>query len=650
MMRLLEFALPESFTSDKIIFKGESECHIRWLFYCNGKYAISKFWRKYDGMMVGRCQEESLLVKRVFMLVSHLSSLLNSQLTARKVKQVHALIIVSGFWDLEPIFIRRLVSSTRSLSPSFYRYMQSILKHLSKTDNSFCSCTIRSFAQSGQFKEAVTLYVQMQRAGLCPSEYTVSSVLRACARIQHELFGLSIHAQVHKNETCQSVYVQTALLDFYSKVGDVETARKVFDHIDEKNVVSWNSMLAGYLKHGELSSAEQLFNQIPERDTVSWNSMISGYARSGDMDKAYSLFQQIPVKNLASWNAMISGYINCCKLDVAQSFFDKMPERNSVSWITMISGYSKHGDVKSAKKLFNSMPSKDQLSFNSMITCYAHNSQGKEAITLFKEMLQSNLNTKPDKMTLASVISACSQLGDMSFGSWIETYIKRRGIEMDDHLLTAFIDLYAKCGDINKAYQMFNTLGKKDVVAYTAMILGFGVNGKATDTINLFKEMLEAQISPNLITYSGILTAYSHCGLVKEGYECFESMKNHKLGPTADHYAIMVELLGRAGRLDEAYGLIKSMPMDPHGGVWGALLLACKMHNNVELAEVAAQHCFELEPDRTGYSTSLASIYESNGRWDDSKRLRKSVMYEGSHKVPGCSWIESCSTLTRAVT
>lgn len=577
------------------------------------------------------------------MLFSHLSSLLNSQVTVRQGKQVHALIIVNGFLDLESILFQQLVSSTRSLSSSPYQYVQSILKQLLKHDSSFWSCTIRSFAQAGQFKEAVILYLQMQRAGLCPSTHSVSSVLRACARIQHELFGLSIHAQVHKYEISQSVYVQTALLDFYSKVGDVETARKVFDHIDEKNVVSWNSMLAGYLKHGELSSAEQLFDQIPKKDTVSWNSMISGYAKFRDMDKAYLLFQRVPVKNLASWNAIISGYIDCGKIEIAQSLFDQMPERNSVSWITMISGYSKCGDVESAEKLFNSMPCKDQLSFNSMITCYAQNSKGKEAINLFREMLQTNLNTKPDKMTLASVVSACSQLGDSSFSAWIENYIRKHGIEMDDHLATAFVDLYAKCGDITKAYQLFKRLGKKDVVAYTAMILGFGVNSKARDAINLFEEMLESQICPNLITFSGILTAYSHSGLVKEGYECFDLMKKHNLVPTVDHYAIMVELLGRAGRLDEAYGLIKSMPMEPHGGVWGALLLACKMHNNVELGEVAAQHCFELEPDRTGYSSSLASLYESNGRWDDSKRIRKVVKYEGSAKIPGCSWIESCS-------
>ena len=120
-------------------------------------------------------------------------------------------------------------------------------------------------------------------------------------------------------------------------------------------------------------------------------------------------------------------------------------------------------------------------------------------------------------------------------------------------------------------------------------------------------------------------------------------MKNYGLVPSADHYSLMVDLLGRAGKLVEARDLIKSMPMQPHAGVWGSLLSACNLHNNVELREIAAKHCFELEPDTTSYRSLLANIYFSAGRWDDAKRLQTAIhdtaMEKGMAKISGSSWM-----------
>ncbi|CAN1747998.1 Pentatricopeptide repeat-containing protein At4g22760 [Linum perenne] len=338
--------------------------------------------------------------------------------------------------------------------------------------------------------------------------------------------------------------------------------------------------------------------------------MLSGYAKAGSMDQASTMFQQMPEKNYASWNAMISGLVDCGEVETARSYFDKMPNRNSISWITMISGYSK-------------------------------NSRPQEALQLFSQMLKTHGYIQPDKITLVSVISACSQLGDMTFGSWIESYIRNAGIDRDDQLNTALIDLYAKCGNIQKADELFNSLNKKDMVAYSAMISGFGMNGKINEAIKLFEAMEEAQIPPNLATYTGLLSAYCHAGMVEEGYKCFHVMKDHDLAPSVDHYAIMVDLLGRAGRVEEAYEMIKSMPMQPHAGVWGALLLACKVHNNVEYGEIAAKHCFELEPNTTAYYSLLASIYASAGKWADVRSLRKSVNEKQLGSLPGTSWMES---------
>ncbi|CAN1748002.1 Pentatricopeptide repeat-containing protein At4g22760 [Linum perenne] len=486
-------------------------------------------------------------------------------------------MIISRLHYLEPLLIRQILSSVSSYSTILAQYVQGILRSSRNPDAFSWSCTIRYFSQEGQFKDAFCLYVELLRVGLCPSTFALSSTLRACGRISYATAGRSIHAQAYKYGFGGCVYVQTALVDLYSKLGDMDTAQKAFDDTIDKNVVSWNSILSGYLKSGNLDEAKRVFDQIPEKDVVSWNSMLSGYAKAGSMDQASTMFQQMPEKNYASWNAMISGLVDCGEVETARSYFDKMPNRY----------------------------------------------------------------IQPDKITLVSVISACSQLGDMTFGSWIESYIRNAGIDRDDQLNTALIDLYAKCGNIQKADELFNSLNKKDMVAYSAMISGFGMNGKINEAIKLFEAMEEAQIPPNLATYTGLLSAYCHAGMVEEGYKCFHVMKDHDLAPSVDHYAIMVDLLGRAGRVEEAYEMIKSMPMQPHAGVWGALLLACKVHNNVEYGEIAAKHCFELEPNTTAYYSLLASIYASAGKWADVRSLRKSVNEKQLGSLPGTSWMES---------
>ncbi|KAK8613964.1 hypothetical protein V6N13_122345 [Hibiscus sabdariffa] len=574
------------------------------------------------------------------MLPRRVKSFLNNQLTIKQAKQIHAQILISNLNHLQSLLVHQILLSKTNYSAAVFMYVREILYHLRKPDAFSWGCTIRFLSQRGQFREAFSLYVEMQTLGLYPSTHAISSALRACARTEGKTGGISIHAQVHRFGVCSCVFVQTALVDFYAKLGDMDTAKRVFKEMPEKNVVSWNSILSCYLKAGNLGEARRVFDEMPKKDVISWNSILSGYAKTGNMDQTLSFFQQMPEKSFASWNTLISGYVERGEIESARRFFDMMHQRNNITWITMIAGYAKCGDVKSARELFDKMPERDYLAFNAIISCYAQNSQPKEALKLFDEMLKPGTDVRPDGVTLASVISACSQLGELRFGSWIESYINKHGIQMDDHMITALIDLYSKCGNVDKAFNLFNGLSKKDVVSYSAMITGCAINGKADDAIKLFQKMVDAQLQPNLATFTGLLTAYNHAGLVEEGRQCFSSMKDSGVGPSTDHYAIMVDLLGRAGRLEEAYELIKSMPVKPHTGVWGALLRACTVHKNVEFGEIAAQHCFELEPGTDGYYSLLANIYASVGRWDDSRRMRRNMERKKLVRIPGCSWTE----------
>lgn len=574
------------------------------------------------------------------MLASELKILLNNSVNVKQATQIHAHVLINGLRNLESLLVRQITRSEFTCARIVSRYLQRILHHSQYPDGFSWGCAVRFFSQNGHFIEAISHYVEMQKLGLHPSSFAVSSTLRACGRIMCKFGGSYVHGQVYKLGFCRCVYVQTALVDFYSKLGDVGFAQKVFDEMTEKNVVSWNSILSGYVKIGNLVDAQKVFDEMPVKDVISWNSMLTGFANSRDMDQALCLFQQMGEKSLASWNAMISGYVNYEDIKSARNLFDVMPNRNNVSRITLIAGYSKLGEVGSAREIFDKMGKKELLSFNAMIACYSQNSLPNEALELFNQMLQPQTNIQPDGMTFASIISACTQLGNLNYGTWIESYMDKLGIELDDHLATALVDMYAKSGNIERAFKLFNGLKKRDLVAYSAMIFGCGINGKASDAIGLFEKMLNANICPNLVTYAGLLTAYNHAGLVDEGYLCLSSMKEHGLEPLADHYGIMVDMLGRAGRLEEAHELIQSMPVQANAGVWGALLHACRLHKNIELGEIAARNCSKLVTDTTGYRSLLANIYSSVERWDDAKRLRKAMGNKVFAKISGCSWME----------
>ena len=513
--------------------------------------------------------------------------------------------------------------------------------------NSPWTLAIRAAADQGRPRRAVALYLSSLRASHRPCPFALAAVLKSVPRLPaHAALpaAASLHAHLLRLGLLSHPYPHAALAHLYSRLLPAH-APGLLDGAPALRrrhslLVASNSLLASRLRAGDVPAARALFDAMPARDVVSWNSMVAGLAKAGHLDEAIQLFDQMPERNAASWNALVCGFIAQGQLARARELFERMPVRNNVSWITMISGYAKVGDVQAAADLFERMESKDLYAWNAMIACYAQNGCAREALGIFNRMLKPHVWVLPNEKTFSSVISACSQLGDLRFGLWVESFMGSVGVELDDHLRTALVDLYTKSGRMDRAFDLFRCLQTRDLVSYSAMIVGCGMHGKLSEAVGLFKEMSDAKIDPNAVTFVGLLSAYSHAGLIEEARVCFTSMSSkYRINPTVEHYTIMVDLLGRSGKLDEAFQLIMQMPMRPHASVWGALLLACRLHNNVELGEVVASKCFELEPEETGYYILLGNIYAQAKKWEKVKRLRKLMVERGLSKMPGSSWV-----------
>jgi pentatricopeptide repeat protein len=339
------------------------------------------------------------------------------------------------------------------------------------------------------------------------------------------------------------------------------------------------------------------------------NSLIGMYTRCGDLPLARKVFDGMREKDAASWNMLISAHARLGQMRRARSLFDAMPEKTIVSWTALVSGYTAAGDFAGAVEAFRLM----QL-------------EGFE----------------PDDVSVVAVLPACAQLGALELGRWIYAYCDRRGMLRKTYVRNALVEMYAKCGCVDQALQLFRGTPEKDVISWSTVISGLAAHGRAREAVALFAEMDgEGKVSPNGVTFVALLSACSHAGLLDEGLRYFDRMNEaYGVEPGMEHYGCVVDLLGRSGRIQRALDTIGGMPFPADAKIWGSLLSACRSHGDVDTAVAAAERLVELEPGDVGNLVMLANVYAAAGRWVDVASTRKEIRSRSMKKTPGCSMIE----------
>lgn len=292
----------------------------------------------------------------------------------------------------------------------------------------------------------------------------------------------------------------------------------------------------------------------------------------------------------------------------------------------------------SARQVFDVISQRDKVLWTSLLGGYAQNGEPTLALGLFREMVDAAVDL--DGVVMVSLLLVCSQLGWPRHGKSIHGWSIRSFLGLGLSLGNALVDMYVKCGELDYAHRVFHGMPVRDVISWSALILGYGFNGQVDVSLCLFEKMLIEGLKPNSVTFLGVLSACCHTGLVEEAWTFFSIMKDYEVVPELKHYACMADVLGRVGLLVEAEKFIEEMPIEPDGAVLGALLSACRVHGNVEVGERVAKRLLRLDPDKSGYYVLLANIYAAAGRFDDADRVRGFMKGRNVGKVPGWSLIE----------
>ncbi|OVA12164.1 Pentatricopeptide repeat [Macleaya cordata] len=566
---------------------------------------------------------------------------------AKTGRELHG-YLVRNFLDSDVIFGSALVDMYSKCG--YVEKAHHAFERLVERNEVSWNALICGYVQELKVDEALELYHEMKfEENVKPDRFTFTTLLNLCA-IQGSLDqGKQIHAHLIRIVGTDHLIVETELVHMYAKCGKLNYAEQIFSRMEERNSYSWNSLIEGYEQNDQPEQSLQLFWQMQvsgiKPDCFSLTSTISAcrklsnikngkelhgfvvrndlenqgilrcvlvdmYAKCGFMDYACKIYSQTSEKDVNIQNVMLSSFIGCGKIDDAKLVFDQMDERNTISWNSILVGFTKS-------------ESKD------------------ETFKLFKRMQEENIEF--DSLTLVTLFNFCASLPALAQGEQLHTLAIKKGCFLHSSVVmdSALVDMYAKGGSIERARRIFDQMRDRNVISWNAMINGYAKHGLSEEVLVLYELMQKEGIYPNDITFLSVLSACSHTGKIEEGLKIFISMlEDFRIEAKAEHYTCMVDLLGRVGLIDEAKEVIEKMPVKPEVSTWGALLGACKLHQNIEMGKLAADHLFDMDPQNPGHYVLLSNIYAVAGRWKEAEEVRNLMRSRGVVKEPGVSWIE----------
>ncbi|KAG8366503.1 hypothetical protein BUALT_Bualt17G0086800 [Buddleja alternifolia] len=435
------------------------------------------------------------------------------------------------------------------------------------------------------------------------------SILKQCCEAHNLKQAKHLHAHIIRTLLDPETFLLNNLMSSYDKLNNITYAHKVFDEMRRPNLFSWNTILSAYSKHGDVAKMEEVFNLIPRKDGVSWNLIISGYIKCGLSEKALETYKlmlrhgsenvnritlstviimlsnkgwvdlggvihgQIVKYGFASYvfvgSPLVDMYAKCGLISEARRVFDELPEKNLVMYNTMLMGFLRCGMVQESHGLFTSMTEKDSISWTTMISGLTQNGMDKEALDLFREMRFKEVDM--DQFTFGSVLTACGGLLASKEGNQIHAYMTRTDHMHNVFVASALLDMYSKCKDIKNAETVFSKMRYKNIVSWTAMLVGYGQNGYSEEAVRTFCEMQRYGVEPDDFTLGSVISSCANLASLEEGAQFHAQALVAGLISFITVSNALITLYAKCGNIEEAHKLFNEIKLKDEVS-WTALV------------------------------------------------------------------------------
>lgn len=306
---------------------------------------------------------------------------------------------------------------------------------------------ITGYAQSDRPREALELFPRMLRLDLRPNGFTFASLFKACGAFSDDETGKQIHGVCIKYGCDLDVYVGSALLDMYARHGNMNEACLIFEHLDSKNEVSWNALIAGHARKEDAETALKLFCDMQRNGFgathFTYSSIFSACAGIGALEQGKWVHAHM-VKSGQKLTAFVGN--------------------------TILDMYAKSGSIGDARKVFDRLDKRDIVSWNSMLTACAHHGLGKEAVSIFEEMRR--IGIQPNQITFLCVLTACSHGGLLREGKHYFEMMKKYKLEPEVEHYVTIVDLLGRSGFLDQARDFVRKMPIEPNAAVWGALLG----------------------------------------------------------------------------------------------------------------------------------------------------------------------------------
>ncbi|KAL1197993.1 Pentatricopeptide repeat-containing protein [Cardamine amara subsp. amara] len=358
---------------------------------------------------------------------------------------------------------------------------------------------INGYKKIGEAEKAIQVYKEMEIEGVDPDDVTMIGLVSSCSMLGNLNLGKEFYEYVKGNELRMTVPLANALMDMFSKCGDIHEARRIFDKLEKRTIVSWTTMISGYAICGLLDVARKLFDGVEEKDVVLWNALIGGSVQAKRSQEALALFQEMQTSSTKPDEITMIHCLSACSqlgaLDVG-IWIHRYIKKHNLSLnvalgTSLVDMYAKCGNISEARSVFHGIQTRNSLTYTAIIGGLALHGDASAAISYFNEMIDAGI--APDEITFIGLLSACCHAGMIQTGRDYFSQMKCR-FKLNPQLkhYSIMVDLLGRAGLLEEAEKLMESMPMEaDAAVWGALLFGCRIHGNVAMGKKAAKKLIE---------------------------------------------------------------------------------------------------------------------------------------------------------------